>query len=165
MSLPKIDIPLSCGFIYQHCQIPDLVSQTSTSCMQPPWYNSNQMWISRRVPRPFQLNKTQEFQESSWVCERWCHKSCCRQNILRRTCWSKVFGKTQILPEKLIQEWWWMAPTMSIILLWNSAFCSGITSHLSTKHAWLLSLCCFEINRCLTFFFSEKIFWSNSNMQ
>ena len=43
-------------------------------------------------------------------------------------------------------------------------FCFDITSHPSTKHALLLSVCCFEINRCLTFYF-DKIFWSNSNMQ
>ena len=61
MSLPKINIPLPCGFIYQHCQIPDLVPRTSTNCMQPPWYNSNQMWMSWWGPRPFQLNKCKSF--------------------------------------------------------------------------------------------------------
>ena len=54
-------------------------------------------------------------------------------------------------------KWWWMVPTMPIILLWNSAFCFGITSHPLPKHVLLLSLCCFEINRCLTFYSDKNI--------
>ena len=58
---------------------------------------------------------------------------------------------------RMVISWFENGDEQSIILLWNSAFCFGITSHPSTKHASLLSLCCFEINKCLTFFFRQNI--------
>jgi len=40
------------------------------------------------------VEQMQEFQELSWVCERWGHRSFCRQNILKmtsdRNCWQNT---------------------------------------------------------------------------
>ena len=160
MSLPKIDIPLPCGFIYQHCQIPDLVSRTSTNCMQPPWYNSNQMWISWRVPGPFQLNRHKSFKNRAEFV-----KDDVINHVVARTSSEWHVDRKCLAKRKYCQKSWFKnGDEMSIIWFWNSAFYFRITSHPSTKHALLLSFCCFEINRCLIFY-SDKIFWSNSNMQ
>lgn len=61
MSLPRLTSLCHLSLSTSICQIPDLVPRTSTNCMQPPWYNSNQMWISWRVREPFQLNRHKSF--------------------------------------------------------------------------------------------------------
>jgi hypothetical protein len=57
----KIDILLPPKLADQHLLDSRLVAPTSTNCMQLPWYNSNKMWISWWVPRPFQLNRCKTF--------------------------------------------------------------------------------------------------------
>jgi len=49
----KVDIPLPLELVDQ--LLPDfkLVAPTLTNYMQPPWYNSDEMWISWWVPGPF----------------------------------------------------------------------------------------------------------------
>ena len=97
--------------------------------------------------------------QSWWARDKWSLQRRVSLAILspehhQNDMWSKVLGKTQILPEKLIQEWWW---TVNHIVM---EFCIlfRITSYPSTKHVLLLSLCCFEINRCLAFY-PDKIFF------
>ena len=82
-----------------------------------------------------------------------CHWLYCPLKIFRITCDRRCLAKHRYCQK----SWFKNGDEMSIILLWNSAFCFGITSHPSTKHALLLSLCCFEINKCLTFFFWQNI--------
>ena len=65
--------------------------------------------------------------ESWWARDKWSRwrrvsLAILPPNIFRMTCWSKVLGKTQILPEKLIQEWWWTANHIVLefcILFWD----------------------------------------------
>jgi len=92
-------------------------------------------------------------QETGWVCERWCHRSFCHQNIIRitsdRSCSAKhKYGQ---------KSWSKNGAELSIILLWSchSAFCFGVTSHPWTKHVFSLSFCCFEIKKC----FFQRVFW------
>jgi len=99
------------------------------------------------------VGQMQEFQESSRVCERWCHQSFCHRNIIRITSdWScsakHKYGQ---------KSWSKNGAELSIILLWSchSAFCFGVTSHPWTKHVFSLSFCCFEIKRC----FFQRVFW------
>jgi len=68
--------------------------------------------------------------------------------------WSELLGKTQILPEKMIQEWQWI---VNHIVVQCRIFCFVITSHPWTKHVFPLSSCCFEIKRC----FFQRVFLQN----
>jgi hypothetical protein len=71
--------------------------------------------------------------------------------------WSKMLGKTQILPEKLIQEWRWIVNHI-VIEFWYFAFCFGITSHpFNETCLFYWSFCCFEIMRC----FFQSLFCQN----
>ena len=160
MSLPKINIPLPCGFIYQHCQIPDLVPRTSTNCMQPPWYNSNQMWMSWWGPRPFQLNKCKSFKNRAQFV-----KDDVIDHFVTRTSseW-RVIGIARQNTDIARKDDSRMAMNCQSYCCGMLHFCFVITSHPSTEHVLFLSLCCFEINICLAFY-SDKIFWSNSNMR
>ena len=140
--------------------------------MQPPisqWYNPDKIcdvMVGSSTISSEHLQELQEWslkvgeQETSGVVEEGCHWLYCSPNHFRITCDRKCFAEHRYCQK----SWFENGDEQSIILLWNSAFCFGITSHPSTKHALLLSLCCFEINRCLAFY-SDKIFWSNSNMR
>jgi len=97
-------------------------------------------------------------QETGWVCERWCHRSFCHQNIIRitsdRSCSAKhKYGQ---------KSWSKNGAELSIILLWSchSAFCFGVTPHPWTKHVFSLSFCCFEIKKC----FFQRVFWQKKNL-
>jgi hypothetical protein len=67
---------------------------------------------------------------------------------------SNFFGKAQILPEKLIQEWCWIVNHF-VVEFCPPAFCFRVTSHPLTKHVFLLSLCCSESMRYLF----QCVFW------
>ena len=151
------------------CQIPDLVPrlhQIPCNHYFPRWYNPNRRFEYHGGILGHSVEQLQESspevgeQETSGVCEGGCPLLYCPLNIFRMTCDRKCSAKHRYCQKSLFKN----GDELSIILLWNSAFCFGITSHPSTKHALFLSLCCFEINRCLVFY-SNKIFWSNSNMQ
>jgi hypothetical protein len=68
--------------------------------------------------------------------------------------WSKIFGKTQILLEKLIQERHWIVNHF-VIKFCHFAFCFGITPYHLMKHVSFLFLYCFEVRRCLTFYLDK----------
>ena len=170
MSLPRLTFLCHLSSSTNICQIPELCSLKNP--MQPPisrWYNPDKRcdvmvgsstissdsckncknWVWKLVSKR-QLESVKEGVISyivPWTSSEW---------HVDRECLAK-----RIYCQK---NWFKNGDEMSIILFWNSAFCFGITSHPSTKHALFLSFCCFEINRCLAFYF-DKIFWSNSNMQ
>ena len=164
MSLPKIDIPLPCGFIYQQCQIPDLVSQTSTNCMQPPWYNSNHMWISWRVPGPFQLNRHKSFKNRAEFVKddvidhvvartslEWhVDQNCSAKHRYYQRSWSKKELNCQAFL-------WWIFAILHCVL----------GSHLILERN--MSFLCLLVvlkSRDVSFKgYFDKIFWSNSNMR
>ena len=53
---------------------------TPTNPMQPPfskWYNPDKRWDVMVGSSAISIEQMQEFQESSSVCERWCHRSFC----------------------------------------------------------------------------------------
>jgi hypothetical protein len=78
--------------------------------------------------------------------------------------WSELLGKTQILPEKLIQEGCWTVNHFCYGFC-HFALCFGITSHPLTKHVFL---CLFVVLKAWDVSFKgyfDKIFWSSSNMQ
>ena len=153
------------------CQIPD-VYLTPTNPMQPPfsgWFSPDKRCDVMIGSSTISIEQLQKFQEASLkvgeqgtngACKGGCHWLYCPPNIIKMTCDRKCLAEHRYCQK----SWFKNGDEQSIILLWNSAFCFGITSHPSTKHALFLSLCCFEINRCLAFY-SDKIFWSNSNMR
>lgn len=99
MSLPKINIPLPCGFIYQH--LPDRQIACNhrciiqTRCEYHGGFVDHFSWTDTRVSR-IELSLWKMMSSIMLSPEH-------PQNDM----WSKVLGKTQILPEELIQEWWW----------------------------------------------------------
>jgi hypothetical protein len=153
------------------CQIPDFCL-TPTNPMQLPfstWYNPDKICDVMVGSSAISIEQLQEFreaspevgeQETSRVWEGECHWLYYPPNIFRMTCDQKCLAKHRYCQK----SWFKNGDELSIILLWNLHFCFGVTSHPSTKHVLFLSLCCFEINRCLAFY-SDKIFWSNSNMR
>jgi len=151
------------------CQIPDLVPrlhQIPCNHYFPRWYNPNMRFeyhgggISGYSVEQLQESSPEVGgQETNRFCEGGCHWLYCPPNIFRMKCDRKCLAKHRYCKKSLFKN----GDELSIILLWNFAFCFGIRSHPLTKHVLFLSLCCFEINRCLAFY-SDKIFWSNSNM-
>ena len=95
--------------------------------------------------------------ESWWVRDKWSLQRRVSLTILspehhQNDMWSKVLGKTQILPEKLIQEWWW---TVNHIVMEFCIFVLGL--HLILQR----NMSCF----CLFVFWNQQmfsiLFWQN----
>ena len=159
ISLPKIYIPLPCE-VY----LPASARfQTFTWLRQIPCNHCFLRGIIQKrdvmswwSPQPFQLNRRESGsgeQGTSGVCEWECHWLYCPLNIFRMTCDRKCLEKHRYCQK----SWFKNGDELSIILLWDSAFCFGITSHPWTKHVFPLSSCCFEIKRC----FFQRVFWQN----
>jgi len=70
---------------------------------------------------------------------------------------SKMFGKAQILPKKLIQEWCWIVNHF-VVEFCLSAFCFGITSHPLTKHGFFSVSLLFWSQKMLSISFLIKYF-------
>jgi hypothetical protein len=121
-----------------------------------------EMWKSLRVPRPFQLNSCKNFKNRDRMIVSRIELSLWKMmsSIIlspehhQNNKWSKLLGKTQIWPEKLIQEWCWTVNHFCYGFC-HLAFCFGVTSHPWTKHIFSWSFCCFEIKRC----FFQRVFW------
>ena len=135
--------------------------------MQPSfsgWFNPDKRCDVMMGSSTISIEQLQEFQEASLkvseqgtsgACKGGCHWLYCPPNIIKITCDRKCLAKHRYCQK----SWFKNGDELSIILLWNSAFCFRITSHPSTKHVLFLSLCCFEINRCLAFY-PDKTFFS-----
>ena len=151
MSLPRLTFLCRLSLSTSICQIPKFCL-TPTNPMQPPisrWYNPDKrcdVMVGSSTISSEQFQELQELslkvgeQETSGVGEGGCHWLYCPPNIFRMTCWS-VLGKTQIWPEKLIQEWWW---TVNHIVL---EFCILFWDHISSFN-----------ETCLAFVF--LLFWN-----
>ncbi|KAI5599402.1 hypothetical protein BDE02_02G194000 [Populus trichocarpa] len=87
MSLPRLTFICHPSWTTNICQIPDFFL-TLTDPMQPSfsrWYNPDKKWDVMVGSSTISVEQRQEFQESSSICEGACHRSFCRQNILRMT--------------------------------------------------------------------------------
>jgi hypothetical protein len=130
------------------CQIPDFYL-TPTNPMQPlfsRWYNPEKRCDVMVESSTISI-------EQKRVCKWECHWLYCPPNIFRMTCDRKCLEKHRYCQK----SWFKNGDELSIILLWDSAFCFGITSHPWTKHVFPLSSCCFEIKRC----FFQRVFLQN----
>jgi len=92
----KIYIPRLLEYLYQHLLDSRLIALTPSNPIQPSfsrWYNPEKRFEYHWGILCHSVEQLQEFQESSWVCDRWCHWSFCHQNILRmmsdRNCLTK----------------------------------------------------------------------------
>ena len=127
------------------------------------WFNLDKRCVVMVGSSAISIEQLQEFQEASpkvgeqetsKFCEGGHHWLYCPPNIFKMTCDRKCLAK-HIYYKK---SWFKNGDKLSIILLWNFAFCFGITSHSLTKHVFYLSLCCSEVRRCLAFHFWQNIF-------
>jgi hypothetical protein len=100
------------------------------------WYNPNRRFEYHGGISGHSVEQLQESslevgeQKMRGICERGCHWLYCPPNIFRMTCDRKCLAK-HIYCKK---SWFKNGDELSIILLWNFAFCFGITSHPSMKH-------------------------------
>ena len=120
---------LLCGFIYQNLLILDFC-QTPTNPMQPPfsrWFNPDKrcdVMMGSSTISSEQFQELQELspevgeQETSIVCEGWCHWLYCPPNIIKMTCDRECLAKHRYCQKSLFKN----GDELSIILLWNSAF-------------------------------------------
>jgi len=90
------------------------------------------------------VQQMQDFQESSWVCERWCHRSFCHQNIIRITS-----DRNRSAKHRYGQSSWSKnGAELSIILLWILPCCLLFWGHISSFN-----------ETCL--FFVSLLFWKH----
>jgi len=152
----KIDIPRPLKFVYQHLLRPRLVVLTPSNPMQPlfpTWYNPDKrceyhgrglgpfIWIVAKFSRIETGWWWARSDLSLWMMMSSAILSPEHPQIDKR---SKMLGQTQILPEKLIQEWCWIVNHF-IVDFCHFAFCFGVTSH-----PWT--------NTCISFVF--LLFWN-----
>jgi hypothetical protein len=129
---------------------------TPTNPMQPPfskWYNPDKRWDVMVGSSAISIEQMQEFQESSSVCERWCHRSFCPRTSSEWHVIENVWQNTDIARKDDSI----MAMNCQSYCCAMLHFCFVITSHPSTKHVFSLSSCCFEIKRYLF----QMVFWQN----
>ena len=153
------------------CQIPDFYL-TPTNPMQPPfsrWYNLDKRCDVMVGSSTISIEQLREFQESSpevgeqktgSFCEGGCHWLYWPPSIFRMTCDRKCLAKHRYCQK----SWFRNGDELSIILLWNFAFL--FWDHISSFNETCL-VCLFVVLKstdCLAFY-SDKIFWSNSNMR
>jgi len=161
----KIDISPPLDFVYQHLPDSKLVASTLLNHMQPLFlrgiiqtrceyhcgFLGHFNWTVARISR-IEIGWWWARNELSlWKMMSSAILSPEHPQIDNR---SKMLGKAQILPEKLIQEWCWIVNHF-VVDYCNCAFCFGVTSHPWTKHVFPLASCCFEIKRC----FFQRVFW------
>ena len=78
--------------------------------------------------------------------------------------WSKLLGKTQIWPEKLIQEWYWIVHHFIVELSFRILFWGHISS-LNETCLFFVFLLFWNHEMLLSKGILTKYVWSNSNMQ
>jgi hypothetical protein len=128
------------------CQIPDFYL-TPTNPMQPlfsTWYNPEKRCDVMVESSTISIEQKRVWK--LWARDKWSLRMRVSLAILspehlQNDMWSKVLGETQILPEKLIQEWWW---TVNHIVM---GFCILFWDHISSLN-----------ETCLSFVF--MLFWN-----